>query len=169
MLKNLVESFLTFHQSVFPVFRSVEKIYYQYAGNKSPKYLREYSTLARKYYHILNLFFWWASGTGMQNCSRVITSKIFESFSGKLRKLNLATTNYFSTYCVYAKAALYWKEVTVLEKKRKGYVEFIIDHIQTYSVISLENFLIPLEPKAENRTRFPSCSSSASESRHREV
>lgn len=156
MLKNLVDTFLKFNGSAFSVFRNVEKVYYKFSSNH-PGYLREYSTLSRKYYHVLNLFFWWACGTGMNNCSRIVTSKVFDKFSNKLRKLNLAPSNYFSTYCVYAKASYYWKDVNILVKKRKGYVEFLIDHIQTYPVTnSIKNsvFNFDLEPQTQNRAHI---------------
>jgi hypothetical protein len=90
MLSDMVETFLKYNHNIFSLFRNVEKVYYKYSGS-NPGYLREYSTLARKYYHVLNLFFWWACGTGSANCNRILTSKVFHEYSNKLRKLNLAS------------------------------------------------------------------------------
>ena len=85
--KSIVSAVLTFHASVFRTTLNVHKIFNKFS--KISNFRENYAELAKKYYRVLTLFFWWASGIGEQECNIVIGSRVFNDFCKKMKKLYL--------------------------------------------------------------------------------
>ena len=60
--KSIVSTVLSFHSNMFRTTLNVHKMFNKFS--KTNSFRENYAELAKKYYRVLTLFFWWASGIG---------------------------------------------------------------------------------------------------------
>ena len=96
--------------------------------------MEDYAILARKYYKVLNLFFWWVSNCGVEECNLVLCSSLFGKFCGKIENLHFEGKNFFSAFCVVTNGCKFFRSVGVVEKKLNGFTRFLVENVSRFQV-----------------------------------
>lgn len=124
-IKALTEAVLSFNNDIMRSLMVAHKRFNKYRGRKNVRYDENYADLAKRYYKILTLFFWWAAGQGPAECSMVLTCPLFEFYSKKLNKMSLRPQDLFSFYCVFSSASKHFKTIAEIEGKFSELSDFL--------------------------------------------